>query len=76
MNAVIVFSAVLIAFTGELILLWVGGFNTSVAVWVRFIALFCIAVDDVGIPDSNSDSMDFYLYNIWTYEWATKKTIG
>lgn len=45
-NAVIVFSAVPIAFAGGLILLWVGGFNTSVAVWVGFIALFGIAVDD------------------------------
>ena len=35
-----------IAFAGGLILLWVGGFNTSVAVWVGFIALFGIAVDD------------------------------
>lgn len=45
-NAVIVFSAVPIAFAGGLILLWIGGFNTSVAVWVGFIALFGIAVDD------------------------------
>ncbi len=45
-NAAIVFSAVPIAFSGGLILLWVGGFNTSVAVWVGFIALFGIAVDD------------------------------
>ena len=26
--------------------MWIGGFNTSVAVWVGFIALFGIAVDD------------------------------
>ncbi|MFG1486373.1 CusA/CzcA family heavy metal efflux RND transporter [Halobacteriovorax sp. RZ-1] len=45
-NAAIVFSAVPIAFAGGLILLWIGGFNTSVAVWVGFIALFGIAVDD------------------------------
>jgi Cu(I)/Ag(I) efflux system membrane protein CusA/SilA len=45
-NAAIIFSAVPIAFSGGLILLWVGGFNTSVAVWVGFIALFGIAVDD------------------------------
>ncbi len=45
-NAAIIFSAVPIAFAGGLILLWVGGFNTSVAVWVGFIALFGIAVDD------------------------------
>lgn len=45
-NASIVFSAVPIAFSGGLILLWLGGFNTSVAVWVGFIALFGIAVDD------------------------------
>ena len=45
-NAAIIFSAVPIAMAGGLILLWVGGFNTSVAVWVGFIALFGIAVDD------------------------------
>jgi len=45
-NAAIIFSAVPIAFSGGLILLWLGGFNTSVAVWVGFIALFGIAVDD------------------------------
>lgn len=45
-NSAIVFSAVPIAFSGGLILLWLGGFNTSVAVWVGFIALFGIAVDD------------------------------
>ena len=42
----IVFTAVPIAASGGLILLWIGGFNTSVAVWVGFIALFGIAVDD------------------------------
>lgn len=45
-NAAIIFSAVPIAFSGGIILLWIGGFNTSVAVWVGFIALFGIAVDD------------------------------
>ena len=45
-NSVIIFSAVPIAVAGGLILLWIGGFNTSVAVWVGFIALFGIAVDD------------------------------
>ena len=45
-NAAIIFSAVPVAFSGGLILLWIGGFNTSVAVWVGFIALFGIAVDD------------------------------
>ncbi len=45
-NTTIIFSAIPIAFAGGLILLWVGGFNTSVAVWVGFIALFGIAVDD------------------------------
>ena len=45
-NSAIIFSAVPIAMAGGLILLWVGGFNTSVAVWVGFIALFGIAVDD------------------------------
>jgi Cu(I)/Ag(I) efflux system membrane protein CusA/SilA len=45
-NAAIIFSAVPVAFAGGIILLWIGGFNTSVAVWVGFIALFGIAVDD------------------------------
>ena len=45
-NAAIIFSSVPVAAAGGLILLWVGGFNTSVAVWVGFIALFGIAVDD------------------------------
>ncbi len=45
-NSAIIFSAIPIAMAGGLILLWVGGFNTSVAVWVGFIALFGIAVDD------------------------------
>lgn len=45
-NSAIIFSAVPIAFSGGLILLWIFGFNTSVAVWVGFIALFGIAVDD------------------------------
>ena len=45
-NAAIIFSAIPIAFAGGLILLWLGGFTTSVAVWVGFIALFGIAVDD------------------------------
>ena len=45
-NSAIIFSAVPVAFSGGLILLWLGNFNTSVAVWVGFIALFGIAVDD------------------------------
>lgn len=45
-DASIVFSAIPFAFAGGLILLWFVGFNTSVAVWVGFIALFGIAVDD------------------------------
>jgi len=45
-NSAIIFSSIPVAFAGGAILLWVGGFNTSVAVWVGFIALFGIAVDD------------------------------
>lgn len=45
-NGAIVFSAIPIAFAGGLLLLWIGGFDTSVAVWVGFIALFGIVVDD------------------------------
>ena len=45
-NSLIIFSAVPISMTGGLILLWLGGFHLSVAVWVGFIALFGIAVDD------------------------------
>ena len=32
--------------SGGFILLWLTGFSLSVAVWVGFIALFGIAVDD------------------------------
>lgn len=42
----IVFTAIPIAGAGGLIFLWLGDFSTSVAVWVGFIALFGIAVDD------------------------------
>ncbi|MEC9283110.1 MAG: efflux RND transporter permease subunit, partial [Bdellovibrionota bacterium] len=45
-NASIVFSAIPVALSGGLILLFLGGFKLSVAVWVGFIALFGIAVDD------------------------------
>lgn len=45
-NAAIIFSAIPVSFAGGLILLWLGGFSISVAVWVGFIALFGIAVDD------------------------------
>ena len=45
-QSAIVFTAIPIAASGGLLLLWLGGFNTSVAVWVGFIALFGIAVDD------------------------------
>lgn len=45
-NSAIIFTSIPVAFAGGLILLWIGGFNTSVAVWVGFIALFGIAVDD------------------------------
>jgi Cu(I)/Ag(I) efflux system membrane protein CusA/SilA len=45
-NSLIIFTAIPIAMAGGLIFLWLGGFNTSVAVWVGFIALFGIAVDD------------------------------
>ncbi|MBC75923.1 MAG: CusA/CzcA family heavy metal efflux RND transporter [Halobacteriovoraceae bacterium] len=45
-NAAIIFSAIPLALSGGMIFLFLGGFNTSVAVWVGFIALFGIAVDD------------------------------
>lgn len=45
-NSAIIFSSIPVAMAGGLILLWIGGFNTSVAVWVGFIAFFGIAVDD------------------------------
>ncbi|MBE8221589.1 MAG: efflux RND transporter permease subunit [Bdellovibrionales bacterium] len=45
-NSIIVFSSIPVAMSGGLILLYIGGFNISVAVWVGFIALFGIAVDD------------------------------
>lgn len=45
-NSAIIFLAVPVAFSGGMILLWLFNINTSVAVWVGFIALFGIAVDD------------------------------
>jgi len=44
-DSFIVFTAIPVALSGGVLLLWAGGFNTSVAVWVGFIALFGIAVD-------------------------------
>ena len=45
-HSFIVFSSVPIAFAGGCLLLFMGQFNLSVAVWVGFIALSGIAVDD------------------------------
>jgi len=45
-DALIIFSAVPIAMSGGMILLWFCNFNISVGVWVGFIALFGLAVDD------------------------------
>jgi Cu(I)/Ag(I) efflux system membrane protein CusA/SilA len=45
-KAAILFMAIPISMAGGLIFLWIGGFNTSVAVWVGFIAVFGMAVDD------------------------------
>ncbi len=45
-NALIVCSAVPLAMAGGMLLLWAGDFNLSVAVWVGFIALFGITVDN------------------------------
>ncbi len=45
-QCVFIFLAIPITLSGGLWLLQIGGFNFSVAVWVGFIALFGIAVDD------------------------------
>lgn len=45
-NALLIFTAVPISMAGGMILLWTADFNLSVAVWVGFIALFGITVDD------------------------------
>ena len=45
-NALLIFTAVPISMAGGMLLLWFAGFNLSVAVWVGFIALFGITVDD------------------------------
>ena len=45
-DSFVVFTAIPVALSGGILLLWAGGFNASVAVWVGFIALFGIAVDD------------------------------
>ena len=45
-NALLIFTAVPISMAGGMALLWFADFNLSVAVWVGFIALFGITVDD------------------------------
>lgn len=45
-DSAIVLTAIPVAVSGGITLLWLLGANTSVAVWVGFIALFGIAVDD------------------------------
>jgi len=45
-HTLIIFMAIPVSLTGGVLLLWMMGFNFSVAVWVGFIALFGIAVDD------------------------------
>ncbi len=42
----VIFFAIPVCFAGGFIFLYMGGYNLSVAVWVGFIALFGIAVDD------------------------------
>jgi Cu(I)/Ag(I) efflux system membrane protein CusA/SilA len=44
--SIIIFFAIPVAMSGGFIFLYLGGYNLSVAVWVGFIALFGIAVDD------------------------------
>ncbi len=44
--ALVIFFAVPVAMSGGFMLVYFGGYNLSVAVWVGFIALFGIAVDD------------------------------
>jgi Cu(I)/Ag(I) efflux system membrane protein CusA/SilA len=44
--ALLVFSGIAVAASGGFILLFIAGFNLSVAVWVGFIALFGVAEDD------------------------------
>jgi Cu(I)/Ag(I) efflux system membrane protein CusA/SilA len=45
-DSLIILSAIPISVAGGMLFLWFFGFNLSVAVWVGFIALFGIAVDD------------------------------
>ncbi len=45
-NSLIILSAIPVSMAGGMLLLWIFGFNLSVAVWVGFIALFGIAVDN------------------------------
>jgi Cu(I)/Ag(I) efflux system membrane protein CusA/SilA len=44
--SLVIFFAIPVAMSGGFILLYLSGYNLSVAVWVGFIALFGIAVDD------------------------------
>lgn len=45
-KSLIILTAIPVSMAGGFLLLWITGFNTSVAVWVGFIALFGIAVDN------------------------------
>jgi Cu(I)/Ag(I) efflux system membrane protein CusA/SilA len=45
-NSLIILSAIPVSMAGGMLLLWIFDFNLSVAVWVGFIALFGIAVDN------------------------------
>ncbi len=45
-ESMIILTAIPVAMSGGMLLLWLGEFNLSVAVWVGFIALFGIVIDD------------------------------
>ena len=53
-----VFSAIPLSLSGGLMTLWIFNIDTSVAVWVGFIALFGIAVDDGVVMMTNLQSLE------------------
>ncbi len=70
----VIFLAVPVCFAGSFIFLYVAGFNLSVAVWVGFIALFGIAVDD-GVVIATYMEQSFEKLHIGGIEDIRKATI-
>ncbi|MCF8060020.1 MAG: CusA/CzcA family heavy metal efflux RND transporter [Bacteriovoracaceae bacterium] len=60
--SLMVFSAIPLSLSGGLITLWLFNIETSVAVWVGFIALFGIAVDDGVVMMTNLQGLNLQAF--------------